>query len=50
MFTRLLAMAAFAVMAMTVPRAQADDIRAFPSPEAAVDELHRAILKTLDIG
>ena len=43
MFTRLLAMAAFAVMAMTVPRAQADDIRAFPSPEAAVDELIAAL-------
>jgi hypothetical protein len=43
MFPRLLAIAAVALMAMAGVRARADDIRAFPTPEAAVQGLIAAL-------
>ena len=43
MFPRLLAMAAVALLAMAGARAWADEIRAFPSPEAAVQGLIAAL-------
>jgi hypothetical protein len=49
MFLRLLAISAFVAMAVATPIAQADDVRAFPSPEAAVEALIAALqAPTLD--